>query len=237
MLGSFFFWKETHPYKADKVDTTAQAIITSQRKLLSKPAAEMSQGTGSGNFLTREALSWNIALLKDNKVSSTADTPFPLCPFLRPFFRCQASLTSLFPSICHSFNARPRLQGVPRAVTPLVSLPFLPTLQQSKFMVSSHLRGCQRTGWAQRNCCSVSLQWVFVSSIVMAASLVTQMVKNMPAMWETQVQSLGQEDLLGEGNGNPQRYSCLENSMDRGAWRATAHGVTKSQTQLKRLTP
>ena len=34
----------------------------------------------------------------------------------------------------------------------------------------------------------------------------------------------------GEGNGNPFHYSCLENSMDRGAWQATVHGVTKSQT-------
>ena len=34
----------------------------------------------------------------------------------------------------------------------------------------------------------------------------------------------------GVGNGNPLQYSCLENSMDRGAWRATAHGATKSRT-------
>ena len=34
----------------------------------------------------------------------------------------------------------------------------------------------------------------------------------------------------GEGNGNPLQYSCLENPMDRGAWWATVHGVTKSQT-------
>ena len=34
----------------------------------------------------------------------------------------------------------------------------------------------------------------------------------------------------GGGNGNPLQYSCLENPMDRGAWRATVHGVTKSQT-------
>ena len=34
---------------------------------------------------------------------------------------------------------------------------------------------------------------------------------------------------LGEGNGNPLQYSCLENSMDREAWQATVHGVTKSQ--------
>ena len=36
----------------------------------------------------------------------------------------------------------------------------------------------------------------------------------------------------GEGNGNPPQYSCLENSRDRGAWLATVHGVTKSQTRL-----
>ena len=34
----------------------------------------------------------------------------------------------------------------------------------------------------------------------------------------------------GEGNGNPLQYSCLENPMDREAWWATVHGVTKSQT-------
>ena len=36
----------------------------------------------------------------------------------------------------------------------------------------------------------------------------------------------------GEGNNNPLQYSCLENSMDRGGWRATVHGVPKSQTRL-----
>ena len=35
---------------------------------------------------------------------------------------------------------------------------------------------------------------------------------------------------LGGGNGNPLQYSCLENPMDRGAWRATVHGVTESDT-------
>ena len=34
----------------------------------------------------------------------------------------------------------------------------------------------------------------------------------------------------GVGNGNPLQYSCLKNLMDRGAWRAAVHGVTKSQT-------
>ena len=39
----------------------------------------------------------------------------------------------------------------------------------------------------------------------------------------------------GEGHGNPLQYSCLENPMDRGAWKATVHKVAKSRTQLKRL--
>ena len=41
---------------------------------------------------------------------------------------------------------------------------------------------------------------------------------------------------LGEGNGNPFQYSCLENPMDRGAWQATAHGVAKSRTRLSDFT-
>ena len=37
---------------------------------------------------------------------------------------------------------------------------------------------------------------------------------------------------IGEGNGNPLQYSCLENLMDRGAWWAAVHGVAKSRTKL-----
>jgi len=54
-------------------------------------------------------------------------------------------------------------------------------------------------------------------------------VNNPPAMQvpqETQVQSLGQEDPLEEGMATLQ-YSCLENPMDRAAWRATVHRVTQ----------
>ena len=40
----------------------------------------------------------------------------------------------------------------------------------------------------------------------------------------------------GEGNGNPLQYSCLENPMDRGAWEAAVHEVTKSRTQLSDFT-
>ena len=59
------------------------------------------------------------------------------------------------------------------------------------------------------------------------ASLVAQLVKNLPAMQETWVWSLGWEDFPEEGKGYPLQYSDLENSMD-----CRAHGVTKSQTQL-----
>ena len=40
---------------------------------------------------------------------------------------------------------------------------------------------------------------------------------------------------LGEGNGNPLQYSCLENPTDRGAWWAAVYGVAQSRTRLKRL--
>ena len=40
----------------------------------------------------------------------------------------------------------------------------------------------------------------------------------------------------GEGNGNALQYFCLENSIDKGAWQATVHGVAKSQTRLEQLT-
>ena len=59
------------------------------------------------------------------------------------------------------------------------------------------------------------------------ASLVAQLVRNPPAMWETWVQSLGWENPLGEGKGYPLQYSGLENSMN-----CKVHGVAKSQTQL-----
>ena len=43
-------------------------------------------------------------------------------------------------------------------------------------------------------------------------------------------------DKVGEGNGNPLQYSCLENPMDGGAWQATVHGVAKSQTRMGNFT-
>ena len=105
---------------------------------------------------------------------------------------------------------------------------------------------------------------LYIRSLVHSrwASLVAQLVKNLLAVWETWVRSLGWEDPLekgfphslvsiesacnagdlgsipglgrspGEGNGNPVQYSCLENPMDRGAWQDTVHGVARVRHDL-----
>ena len=60
-------------------------------------------------------------------------------------------------------------------------------------------------------------------------------VKNLPANAGDSREAnsiLGLERSLGEGNGNPFQYSCLKNSMDRGAWQTTLHEAAESQTQL-----
>ena len=66
--------------------------------------------------------------------------------------------------------------------------------------------------------------------IDISASLVTQMVKNLSAMQEIWVRSLDQEDPLEKGMATHSSYSCLENSMDRGAWWAAVHVITESDT-------
>ena len=69
-------------------------------------------------------------------------------------------------------------------------------------------------------------------------SLHVTLVKNSPAN-AGDLRDTGSIPGLGrspeEGHGNSLQYSCLENSMDRGAWRATVHGVARSQTRLKQL--
>ena len=78
---------------------------------------------------------------------------------------------------------------------------------------------------------SIAIQILVNEAILPSSSLVAQMVKNLLAVRETQVQSESGRS-PGEGNGNPLQYSCLENSMTRGAWQATVYGVTKGQTGL-----
>ena len=63
---------------------------------------------------------------------------------------------------------------------------------------------------------------------VKVASLVAQRVRNLPIMWEGDpglIPESGRSS--GEGRGNPLQGSCLEISMDRAAWWATVHGVTR----------
>ena len=64
------------------------------------------------------------------------------------------------------------------------------------------------------------------------ASLVAQMVKNLPATREAWVLSLAWEDLLEEGMETHSSIPAWRIPMDRGAWWATVHGVSKSWTQL-----
>ena len=59
------------------------------------------------------------------------------------------------------------------------------------------------------------------SFLLNRASLVAQMVKNLPAMQRDTISIPGSGGGPGEGNGNPLQYSCLENPTDRGAWQAT----------------
>ena len=63
------------------------------------------------------------------------------------------------------------------------------------------------------------------------ASLGAQQYKNPPANSGDAGLIPGWGRSPGEGNGNPLQYPCLGNPMDRGAWRATVYGVTKSETQ------
>ena len=64
------------------------------------------------------------------------------------------------------------------------------------------------------------------------ASLVAQVEKNLPAMQETWVQSLGQEGPLEKGMTTHSSTLAWRIPMDRGAYQATLHGFSKSQTQL-----
>ena len=61
---------------------------------------------------------------------------------------------------------------------------------------------------------------------------VAQMIKNLPARQETWVRTPGQEDPLEKGMVTHSSGLAWRIPMDRGAWQATVHGVTKSQTRL-----
>ena len=71
-----------------------------------------------------------------------------------------------------------------------------------------------------------------LDNISFRASLVAQMVKNLPAMQETRLWYLGQEDPLEKGMATHSSILAWRNPMDSGAWQAIVHGVAKSKTQL-----
>ena len=63
-----------------------------------------------------------------------------------------------------------------------------------------------------------------MAKLIGIGPLVAQLVKNLPAIWETWVRSLGWEDPLEEGMATHSGILAWRISMDRGAWRATEHG-------------
>ena len=78
--------------------------------------------------------------------------------------------------------------------------------------------------------CTAVIRYLISNKQIAGASHLALVVKNPPAN-EGEADSIpGLGRSPGGGNANPLQYSCLENSMDRGAWWATVHGVTKSQT-------
>ena len=65
----------------------------------------------------------------------------------------------------------------------------------------------------------------YILKILLLLHFIWASLESPPAVQETQVRSMGRED-PGEGTGYPLQYSCLENSVERGVWQATVHGVT-----------
>ena len=70
----------------------------------------------------------------------------------------------------------------------------------------------------------------FMRTLPSGASLVAQMVNNLPAMQETRLQSLGPEDPLEKGMATHSSILAWRTPTDRGVWRAAVHGVAKSWT-------
>ena len=82
-----------------------------------------------------------------------------------------------------------------------------------RFVPEAHWRKQSSTELNPRSSPGPGIRHVWVGSPTLSprASLAAQMVKNLPAMQETRVQSLGWKDSPGGGHGNPLQYSCLEN--------------------------
>ena len=113
-------------------------------------------------------------------------------------------------------------------------------LPETRLQTPSLLRVSLSTGefWRDTNIQSQTLLGIKNAQLQTPRAQVALMVKNLPAnagdIRDTgSIPGLGRYP--GEGLGNLLQYSCLENSMDRGAWWPTVYGVAKSRTWLKRL--
>ena len=87
-----------------------------------------------------------------------------------------------------------------------------------------------------KNTCVMKIIYIlnnFYMHIYMGASLVAQLIKNPPAMWETWVQSLGWEDLLEKGMAIHSSIPAWRILMDSGAWQVTGYGVCKELDMTK----
>ena len=93
---------------------------------------------------------------------------------------------------------------------------------KSTLLTLCKVMGTAKIWSAQAEFSAVNLYWALPTC---RASLIAQLVKNLPAMQETWVRSLGWEDPFGEGKGYSLQYSGLENSMD-----CVVHRVKESQT-------
>ena len=113
------------------------------------------------------------------------------------------------------FHSRAFAQAVPPSRNALPALLSLGMLQPLLAL-----------GEDQKSCHGCRLLHTQVT-FALCSALVAQLVKNLPAMQETRVQSLGWEETLVEGYGNPLQYSGLENPVDRGAWQAAVRGVPR----------
>ena len=146
-----------------------------------------------------------------------------------------------------STAARPAASQVPKECVSLITHPlFLTWKPQTRcyespracVSESDHLDSCSGSAINTSEVCDlIQLTKALTFDFLIYqwgkwASLEAQTVKNLPVMWEAWVPSLNRERSPGEGNGNPLQDSCLENPMDRGAWKATVHGVAKSWTWL-----
>ena len=127
------------------------------------------------------------------------------------------------PALCYPTDCSPpgfSVHGILQArILECIAIPFSRgTSQPRDRTLGSCIAGRFFTIWAPGK-----FFFVYGFSLIVVA----HSVKNLPAMQENWVQSLGWEDTLEKGVYLFQ-YSCLENSVDRGAWQATVHGVAKS---------